>query len=438
MKKYLLLITLIIQFASSAQKFYAVKQESYPLFGNSIYELNLLNCDTPKINACYNVDMFSDIALDKNDNLYSVTYYGSLYKNHVNDTSTCEILGYFGNEINALVVDSSGIVYAVGNHDYRCTLYKYDSGVFTTLGILPYCITSAGDLFFYEHHLFLTSGNGALIEVNLSDPFNSCHYMDIGNTAYSAFSTRNGDSSNAYLILNNGSSSSSLVEIDIPNHSVGPVICNYPFIINGTATYYDLTSTNSTCSEPLTWKPTTTPSGTVTICEGDSVTLTVCDADWYQWNLYTDGWFASTVGVAQSITVSDTGIYRVYFGKSECSAIADDIVVTFMNPEDCLNGIHELSNASFADEIYLFPNPTSGDFMLNATNLANGYYSIILKNMIGQTFVTERVFVENNSLQKQFSISDLAMGIYSLIIENEKTNIVWNAKVSMTGNSNLH
>lgn len=419
MKKYLLLITLIIQFASSAQNFYVVKQEPYPL-GNSIYNLNLLNCDTPKINACYEEAMISDIALDKNNNLYSVTHYGALYRNQVNDTSICEELGFFGNPINALVVDSSGVVYAAGNSndDYESLLYKYEAGIFTPLGNLPFCVSSAGDLFFYEYRLFLTSGGGSLIEVNLTDPSQSCHAMDIGGSIYGAFSTRDGANSHAYAIMVSSISSSSLVELDIANQVVGPEICNYPFIVNGAAAYYNLTSTNSTCSEPIlaTWQPTTTPSGIVTICEGDSITLTACPSDWYQWNLYYNGIHQAVLGMTQSITISDTGTYRVYLGAAGCSAIADDIVVTFMDPADCLNDIQELSITAFS----LFPNPTLGEFMLSATDLVNGYYTMVLKNMLGQTVVTERILIENNSLKKQFSISELAMGIYTLTIENEK------------------
>lgn len=261
-KKLFFVLPLFLTLTIYSQDFYITSAVNVPL-GNQSFKLNVINCSTPGIFICpptnnigqYPENQYGDIAVDNNQNLYYVSGWGSLYKRNLNDTSSCQFLGTFNNSnsINALVSDSAGELYAAGNFGGVCTLYKYNSGDFKTLGNLPPTFFSAGDLFFYEHRLFLTGTNSDfsssfLVEINLTNPQLSCYYMGLQNfQPFGAFSIRNGSTSEAYILCTTSSISSSLRKIDISNRSVSDTICNYPFLIAGAATYYDLTTSNSSC-----------------------------------------------------------------------------------------------------------------------------------------------------------------------------------------------
>jgi len=120
------------------------------------------------------------------------------------------------------------------------------------MGNFPLAFFSSGDLFFYEHRLFLTATNSNftasyLVEVSLPDPVKSCYYMGLQNLQpYAAFSIKGLLDSRAFIISSNNYLASSLFEIDIPNHTIGNPICTYPFLIDGAASSYDLTSSSTT------------------------------------------------------------------------------------------------------------------------------------------------------------------------------------------------
>jgi hypothetical protein len=262
MKHLLILFFVLISLQANTQSFYVTAPVNFPV-GNKSFELNVSTCDTLPVYVClptnnisqYPENQFTDIAVDNNQNIYYVSGWGSLYSRSLNDTVSCQYLGSFGNSnsINAMVADSSGDIYAAGNMGGVCTLFKYSAGIFSTVGNLPPGCFSAGDLFFYEHRLFLTCTDtfltsSYLTEVSLPDPQQSCYYMDLLNLQpYGAFSIRAGPVSNAYIICTNNPTSSSLREIDITNQTIGAPICTYPFLIGGAATYYNLTSNNTSC-----------------------------------------------------------------------------------------------------------------------------------------------------------------------------------------------
>ena len=259
MKKYKTIIFLFILTQTNAQTFYITSSRDSPL-GNKAFLLDIENCDSVATYSClpsnnalqYFENKYGDIAIDNNQNIYYVSGWGSLYERNLNDTISCQFVGTFNNSINALVADSTGTLYAAGNQNSVCTLYKYSSGIFTTIGNFPLGFFSSGDLFFYEHRLFLTATNSNftasyLVEVSLPDPVKSCYYMGLENLQpYAAFSIKSLLNSKAFIISSNNYLASSLFEIDIPNHTIGNPICTYPFLIDGAASSYTITSDSTT------------------------------------------------------------------------------------------------------------------------------------------------------------------------------------------------
>jgi hypothetical protein len=184
---------------------------------------------------------YYDMAIDTSGNLYWISIGGSLYTRKLNDTSSCQFLGVWGNsEVNSLVCDVSGNVYAAGTN-YRgdtAELFEYQpkTKIFSTLGILPFF--SLGDLFFYEGRLFLIGGN-SIAEITIADPSQSCIYMNLGKLemVYAAFSIQNGNCSDAYVI-NTGNTSSTLYKVNLYAKTISAPLCTYPFVINGAASIY--------------------------------------------------------------------------------------------------------------------------------------------------------------------------------------------------------
>lgn len=271
MKTQLLPLLLLLTCSlANAQTFYVSTPIDGANPGNKSYQLSIDNCDSTRIFVCpatvdstqYPALQFLDLAIDKQNNLYYVSgYSGNLYSRNLNDTSSCQFLGAFNTSPNALVVDSANTIYATDNSN-GCHLLRYNitTGIFDILGTLP-GFSSAGDLFFYEHRLFMTGTTGNLtasylVEVDIDDPSQSCYYMGLQNLhPYAAFSVNFGTYSKAYFLStdflpNNNPYQSRLFEIDMVNKTIGAPICTYPFWVGGAAAYYNLTANSSTCTPP--------------------------------------------------------------------------------------------------------------------------------------------------------------------------------------------
>ena len=255
---------------AAAQNFYVSVPVNVPL-GNKVFELSINDCYTALQQFCrptenitqFPENQYIDIAIGKQNVAWYMTGSGNLYKGQVNDSTNCR---YIGNIVgatgsaNSLVVDSAGVVYAAGWINGSAQLLKYDSASgFSNLGSLPIGMISNGDLFFYKHRLFLTSGDmkqpKSLVEVSLPDPSKSCSYMSLnlgGAEPYGAFSLTDGQQSRAFIVAVDQQLESSLIEIDIPGKRLLPPLCKFPFAITGAAAYYSLTAAHTTCSTTTT------------------------------------------------------------------------------------------------------------------------------------------------------------------------------------------
>ncbi len=260
MKKIILFVLLFPSIYLKAQSFYVVSQRDVPLISKT-FILNTNSCDSILAYTCLpsnNIlqvpeNQYTDMAVN-NQYIYYTSAWGSLYRKNLGDTTSCQYLGSFNNlTINALIVDSNNVVYATGQQNGICYLVKYHTGIFTNLGNLPTGFFSAGDLFFYNDRLFMTGTDsnltsGYIYEINISNPSASCLYMNLpGMQAWGAFSIDNGSGTDVYVTDVQGSTSL-LVKINMQNLTISPVICSYPFAINGAGTYYKLSGGISNCN----------------------------------------------------------------------------------------------------------------------------------------------------------------------------------------------
>ncbi|EJL69965.1 T9SS type A sorting domain-containing protein [Chryseobacterium populi] len=221
---------------------------------NKVYRLDISNTNQidepfcPPINGTFS-ETYTDIAIDGSNNIYYVTASGRLYRKN-SSNSTCDFLGDFtltNGSITSLTSDSGKYIYGTGSPN---KLYRYDttSGIFTDMGNLPVGQYIAGDLFFYDRRLFVSTLTG-ILEINMVTPSLSCPYMALGfSDVYAAFSINYGSYSKAYIIRTSFGGNSTLFELDMVNKQVGPPIRTYNYQINGAASIYSLISINSTCT----------------------------------------------------------------------------------------------------------------------------------------------------------------------------------------------
>lgn len=246
-----------------SQEFYVSSTLNMSSNVNKVYKLDISNASQIEETFCVPTnpanEVYTDIAIDVSNNLYYVTTSGSLYRKN-SSNATCEFLGDFTpspGAIRALVSDSGPYLYAVGAPS---KLYRYEinTGTFSYMGDLPSGQYVAGDLFFYDRRLFVTTLTG-ILEINMNTPSASCPFINFGalSNFFSAFSINYGSYSKVYVIASTGWDST-LHELDMINKQVGPSIRTYGYQINGAATYYDLTNMESTCTPTLGVQETNT------------------------------------------------------------------------------------------------------------------------------------------------------------------------------------
>jgi hypothetical protein len=266
MKSYFILLLFFLNsILSFSQNFYVVSQRDVPLV-NKTFMLNINNCDSFPIFTCpptNNVNQlpenqFTDMSINYTT-MYFVSGWGSLYSRNLNDSVSCQYLGNFNNNINALATANTGVIYAAGQVSGVCKLFKYQGGACSLIGNFPSNFLSAGDLFFYENRLFMTGTtsdfmSGYIVEVDVNNPSLSCYYMPLPNLhPWGAFSLNNGNVSRVFIISTNdngGIHTSSLYEINMAAKTIGPLMCTYPYFIHGAATVYSYGTAGNTLCDP--------------------------------------------------------------------------------------------------------------------------------------------------------------------------------------------
>ena len=188
---------------------------------------------------------------------------------------------------------------------------------------------------------------------------------------------------------------------------------NYKVTVTNTVTGCSKTSTNPTVVtvNPLP-NATITPQGPTTFCAGGSVILKANAGTGfiYQWKKGGNNIAGAT---NMNYTASLGGIYKVRVTNSNgCSKMSSGVTVTVPCREDKI-----IPENTF--EIKVFPNPSSGDFILEFSNPGLEKISIQIFDVIGKMILP----AETTGHQFILRNEELNPGIYSAVItdgENKK------------------
>lgn len=141
--------------------------------------------------------VMTDIAFDPTGNLFGITFSDLFSINPT--TGTSSLIGSHGvSGGNGLVFGADGTLYAAGTSTTNIFSLDTTSGANTTIGNTGF--TSAGDLAFVGSDLFLSSGSGELVSIDLSDPSNSTAIGSFG--VPSVFGIATDENSSLFAVAN--------------------------------------------------------------------------------------------------------------------------------------------------------------------------------------------------------------------------------------------
>ncbi len=142
-------------------------------------------------------------------------------------------------------------------------------------------------------------------------------------------------------------------------------------------------------------------SGKDTICAGDSTTLTATGGGTYSW---------STGATTSSVTVRPPGSiqYSVTVTKGACSSTVSIRVVV----RDCNMGVNEIS---WADNINIFPNPTTGSVQVQC-DIPDGEYIMSVTDVLGRVLSSEKLNVDGKNTF-YLNLGSYSSGLYILTLK---------------------
>jgi hypothetical protein len=160
-----------------------------------------------------------------------------------------------------------------------------------------------------------------------------------------------------------------------------------------------------------------TPSGTVNICSGDSVTLQVATAasQTYQWRRNAINIAGAT---SPTLTVKAKGNYTVVVTKTTTGCTKTS-AITKVNVIVCVAG----TGTSEDGRIRIFPNPSSGDFHISLPGSSNSQYLLSIFDNQGNSIQAEK------RISKDFSFGNsLKPGVYLVQIKMDN-KVVFEEKI---------
>ncbi len=191
-----------------------------------------------------------------------------------------------------------------------------------------------------------------------------------------------------------------------------------------------LTATNScgsdtkTTASYITVTPVQIPEAEFTasstsICESDCINFTdqtLNSPTSWNWTFTGGSPSSSTSQNPTSICYSTAGTYQVSLTATNSDGSDTEIKTAHITVNTCL-GVEDLS---FINSLSIYPNPNTGNFMIemDITKVAN--FQIKLLNVIGQTVYEEKVNSRSGIYQKEINLSGHGEGIYFLSIETKE------------------
>jgi PKD repeat protein len=298
------------------------------------------------------------------------------------------------------------------------TLTVSQSGSYSATG------TSAGGCALTSNTVVVTVGTGAgVLDVTPSGPLSFCQGQSVTLTAASGFTG---------YVWSNSQTGSSITVTHAGNYTVSAQSS-----AGCTATSPVITVTVDNQGGVLT----VTPSGDITICDGDSVTLSAQTGySGYTW---------STGATTRTITVHETGTYSVAGNNSSgCDAASGDILVTVVQPPVASFTYQQqtgysvaFTNTSTSGATYFWD--FNNGFTATATNVDFTYpfegtypVTLIVSNECGtDTFSTDVIVI------KQVGIHELKWDIELTVMPNPSNgqfNIITQLKQFETLNFSVY
>ncbi len=182
-----------------------------------------------------------------------------------------------------------------------------------------------------------------------------------------------------------------------------------------------------------------TPLGSLDICGTGSVILQADAGEGYTYQWYrNDTSIAGATNLQYTATI--VGLYTVHISNlSNCSNTSSAINVIY----NCR--INENNSGSEQAKVFLYPNPTAGNFVVEISyaisthdiDAANNLCFIWVTNTFGQNVYSELLPISKNLLKKEIILPDaLAAGLYivHVIVKNEidtAHSFQWNSKITL-------
>ena len=151
-----------------------------------------------------------------------------------------------------------------------------------------------------------------------------------------------------------------------------------------------------------------------------SVTLNgnATDASAVEWSTNGDGFFDDPTILDATYTPGDGDIAEglvkltlTAFPLTPCDEDDSDLVKVTL---DHTIGFDESPDKEFG--IKVVPNPSTGEFSLNISDLEAGKGTIKIHNQIGEVLFEQQISVNQGSMQKQFNLSSQPKGIYFVTV----------------------
>ena len=96
------------------------------------------------------------------------------------------------------------------------------------------------------------------------------------------------------------------------------------------------------------------------------------------------------------------------------------------NGSTCTKTFHVACGTSTAVEnlgeiktLRVYPNPTQNQLHISGEGMDNGNYNIYIRNMLGQLMLSEKMKVDNGTVQYTLGVSQLPASLYTITIESD-------------------
>lgn len=159
----------------------------------------------------------------------------------------------------------------------------------------------------------------------------------------------------------------------------------------------------------------TSVSGNAMVCNG-SVELYCANGSYgattYTWTV-PSGWtiLGSSSGACIQVSVGASGGSVKAKANNSCGSSGTR---SFTVAVTCRNAGDALIDNTFS----VFPNPATDNVTISSTGLADGNYTVVLTNLLGQVISTHEVISADNMFEARFDLSNLSSGLYMVSVQS--------------------